>query len=365
MQTARKTTGRRPVKPRQRPTSRNGQSTKPRSKFHGSRSQSADRQRLSKPRTGNPAPRETPSDPMSQPPSGGGGPLASRYRPAGISGIVGQPAIVKSLRAFSRAPASTAFIFAGASGVGKTAAALALAADLGCDGEWGGITEIPSGTQDGKAVDALLRGLRLTPLAGSGWKVAIINEADRMTEQAEAMWLDGLEHLPAKSVVIFTTNNLSRMTPRLIRRCEVYQFDSTSDTFQKAMHRLVRTVWERETGRKLESIPEGLGKFELGSDDYSIGLAFQQITPYLRTGDPLPADFHPPIVRGAYGHGKATSKPRRAIPDPNPGKPTSPRDDAQVVPRRSFCRVCRQWAKKGSLMRPTSDGGWRHAVCYQ
>jgi hypothetical protein len=35
----------------------------------------------------------------------------------------------------------------------------------------------------------------------------------------------------------------------------------------------------------------------LGSDEYSIGLALQQIAPYLRTGDPLPAAFAVPIVR--------------------------------------------------------------------
>jgi DNA polymerase III delta prime subunit len=44
-------------------------------------------------------------------------------------------------------------------------------------------------------------------MVGSGWKVVIINEADRMTPQAEVMWLDGLEKLPAKTVVVFTTNN--------------------------------------------------------------------------------------------------------------------------------------------------------------
>jgi hypothetical protein len=59
----------------------------------------------------------------------------------------------------------------------------------------------------------------------------------------------------------------------------------------------VRQVWKRETGRDLDRIPLDLGKFELGSDEYSIALALQQIAPYLRTGDPLPASFAVPIVR--------------------------------------------------------------------
>ena len=40
------------------------------------------------------------------------------------------------------APHSNAFIFAGSSGVGKTAAAWALANELGCDPDWGGVVEI-------------------------------------------------------------------------------------------------------------------------------------------------------------------------------------------------------------------------------
>ena len=60
---------------------------------------------------------------------------------------------------------------------------------------------------------------------------------------------------------------------------------------------VVRQVWKRETGTDLDTIPQDLGKFELGSDEYSIGLALQQIAPYLRTGDPLPASFTVLIVR--------------------------------------------------------------------
>lgn len=184
-----------------------------------------------------------------------------------------------------------------------------------------------------------------------------------MTEQAEAMWLDGLEHLPPKSVVIFTTNNLSKMTPRLIRRCEVYQFDSTSDEFRQAMEQFVKTVWGWQTGEPLAAVPEGLGKFELVSDEYSIGLALQQIAPYVRSMSALPASFSPPIVRGGYSQAKVAHVWPKAIPNPAPGKSTPPRDDARPQPTRCFCRVCRTWAKKGSLMRPTSDGGWKHPAC--
>jgi len=303
--------------------------------------------------------------PSAQPP--GGGNLIARYRPQKLADIRGQADVIEALQAFVAAPASAAFIFAGPSGVGKTATAHALANELGCDGEWGGLTEIPSGTQDGKAVDALLRSLRLTPMAGSGWKVAIINEADRMTDQAEAIWLDGIEKLPAKSVVIFTTNNLARMTPRLIRRCEVHQFDAMSEKFKAELAKLVADVWQRETGSPLAAMPAGLGKFELADEAYSIGLALQQIAPYVRTGKQLPAEFSPPIVRGSAGRPKPVTEAPAA--DTKSAQAGSGDTVVAEVKRgwRCICPACRRWIQRGELIRELPGGGqrkrWQHAAC--
>ena len=115
-----------------------------------------------------------------------------------------------------------------------------------------------------------------------------------MTPQAEVMWLDGLEKLPAKTVVVFTTNNLHKLTDRFVRRCEVQRFDATSDEFRDGMVDVVRQVWKRETGTDLDTIPQDLGKFELGSDEYSIGSR-------LAADRPVPADRRSVacLVRGA------------------------------------------------------------------
>ncbi len=58
---------------------------------------------------------------------------------------------------------------------------MALANELDGHPDWGGVVEIPSGTQDGRAVEDLLRRMNLQPMGGSSWKVVIIDEADRMT----------------------------------------------------------------------------------------------------------------------------------------------------------------------------------------
>ncbi len=204
-------------------------------------------------------------------------------------------------------------------------------------------------------MDALLRSLRLKPLAGSGWKVAIINEADRMTDQAEAMWLDGLEHLPEKTLVIFTTNNLAKLTPRLVRRCEVYQFDGSSDEFKAGMLQVVQRIYAAERdGKTLDDLPEGLGQFEQCDTNYSIGLAIQQITPYLRSGVGLPAQVQVPIVRDGLNNRK---------PKPESAPANTPAADAGKSTTRIFCRACHKWAPRGTLVHPHPTGGWQHVRC--
>ena len=92
-----------------------------------------------------------------------------KYRPRRLRDIKGQKDVVSSLASFANTVfrGSGRFIFHGPPGVGMTAAARAFAWELGCAVEWeelGGVYEIPSGTQDGRAVENLLRSLHLLPL---------------------------------------------------------------------------------------------------------------------------------------------------------------------------------------------------------
>lgn len=226
--------------------------------------------------------------------------LLYKYAPRSVAELAGQPSAVAQLQSFADNPYPCAMLFHGPTGVGKTAAAKALANDLGCDQEFpdlGGLSEIPSGKQDGRAVEELLRSLIIRPMYGSGWKVAIVNEADNMTTQAEAIWLDGLEHLPRKSVVVFTTNNIEKLSDRFVGRCEIVPFFGSGDDLIDGMESHIRRIFKGETGRHPRRLPRNLGRYELASDDYSIRLAVQQITPYIRSGERLPTELTVPFIR--------------------------------------------------------------------
>jgi replication-associated recombination protein RarA len=181
------------------------------------------------------------------------GSLTERYRPTSLDTIWGQDAVVKVLRKFAANPYPAAFIFEGQTGTGKTSAALALAAAIGCDlsqKEFGGVQAIASGEQSADTVREAYRQMFNTPWHGSGWKVVIVNEADRMARPAETIWLDVLEAIPARTVIIFTTNEASRLSQRFLDRCTRLAFESDADKLHASATAFASAVWKAETGKQ-------------------------------------------------------------------------------------------------------------------
>jgi replication-associated recombination protein RarA len=181
------------------------------------------------------------------------GSLIEKYRPTSLDAIWGQNAAVKALRKFAASPYPAAFIFEGYTGTGKTSAALALAGALGCDlsqKEFGGVRTIASGEQSADAVRDAYQQMFNCPWHGSGWKVVIANEADRMARPAETIWLDVLEAIPAKTVIIFTTNEADRLSQRFLDRCTRLNFESDADKLRASAAALAAAVWKAETGKQ-------------------------------------------------------------------------------------------------------------------
>ena len=174
--------------------------------------------------------------------------LIRKYRPLAFGDMVGQGAAVAYLSGFAGSPYSSSFLFAGPTGTGKTTAAHALARALGCvvdQRELGGLHEIASGEQTGESVRQKLKSMWNCPMFGSGWKVLVVNECDEMSTNAAIVWLDALEHLPAKTVVVFTTNKSASLPARFRDRCDEVEFRGNADNLPAARD-LVARVWRGE-----------------------------------------------------------------------------------------------------------------------
>lgn len=214
--------------------------------------------------------------------------LTAKYRPRNFDELLGQGEAVFQLSQFVANPYPCAFLFHGNSGVGKTAAAYALAHELGCnveETELGGLYEIPSGEMTVDAVEEATRALHYRPLMGSGWKVLIANEADRMSVSAETIWLDILEHIPGFTVIVFTTNQPDKLTRRFRDRCEEIKFEERSNVLRPHIQQLARRVWFQEGQVGDPPMLEMLGMPTLGHTEdmhASFRLALKQLQMHLR-----------------------------------------------------------------------------------
>jgi len=159
----------------------------------------------------------------------------------------GQPAAVEAASAMLAAGLPHALLLAGPTGVGKTTLALDLAAALlcvnpdrsirpcrecrGCRAvEHGNHPDlhrlapvgagavIPIGGGDQRGVRDLVHELALLPVEG-GARVAVVEGAERMTEDAQSALLKTLEEPPAGTVVILCAEDDERLLPTIRSRC--------------------------------------------------------------------------------------------------------------------------------------------------
>lgn len=201
-------------------------------------------------------------------------PLVETYRPRRLADIVGQPAAVKALALKLKARQSFAAIFAGEPGTGKTSAAYAVAGELGVDtgDPCSGWRLVPSNRQGVEELEALFTGFHCRPLAGDWWVIAL-EESECKSKQAANYLKTRLESLPARTVVIFTTNaQLDEFTaPAVQERCLCLEFEHDASALWEDASKLVAKVWETELGHNHAPSLEDLGFSKRGR------LSFRQV----------------------------------------------------------------------------------------
>jgi DNA polymerase-3 subunit gamma/tau len=171
--------------------------------------------------------------------------LYRKYRPQDFDEVVGQEAVVRTLRnAIERDQVRQAYLFAGPRGTGKTSMARIVAKALNCVngptaspcGECNSCRTIAAGTSlDVVEMDAAsqrgiddIREIRdhviLQPVEGR-YKVYILDEAHQLTDAAFNALLKLIEEPPPHLVFIFCTTDLSKMLPTVRSRCQTFRFE--------------------------------------------------------------------------------------------------------------------------------------------
>src|SRR5437016_2530578 len=207
--------------------------------------------------------------------------LYRKYRPQDFDEVVGQEAVVRTLRnAIERDQVRQAYLFAGPRGTGKTSMARILAKALNCAGS-AGPTPDPDGTchvcqaiAAGTSLDVVemdaasqrgiddIREIRervvLQPAEGR-YKVYILDEAHQLTDAAWNALLKLIEEPPPHLVFVFCTTDLSKVLPTVRSRCQTFVFA------RPRLPELVRLLRRVADGEDIEAPDQALALVARGA----------------------------------------------------------------------------------------------------
>ncbi|MCM0020331.1 MAG: DNA polymerase III subunit gamma/tau [Tagaea sp.] len=171
--------------------------------------------------------------------------LARKYRPARLSDLVGQEALVRTLaNAIDTGRIHHAFVLTGVRGVGKTTTARIVARALNCvgpDGKGGptidpcGVCEHCVAIAEDKHLDVieidaasnnsvqnireLIEAVRYRPVSAR-YKVYIVDEVHMLSNSAWNALLKTLEEPPAHAKFVFATTEIRKVPVTVLSRCQ-------------------------------------------------------------------------------------------------------------------------------------------------
>ncbi len=182
--------------------------------------------------------------------------LARKYRPSDFSGLIGQEALVRTLKnAFATGRIAHAIMLTGVRGVGKTTTARIVARALNCIGPDGkrteptiqpcGVCEPCRAIAESRHVDVqemdaasrtgiddvreIIEGVRYAP-ASARYKVYIIDEVHMLSKQAFNGLLKTLEEPPPHVKFIFATTEIRKVPVTVLSRCQRFDLRRVEPT---------------------------------------------------------------------------------------------------------------------------------------
>jgi replication-associated recombination protein RarA len=167
--------------------------------------------------------------------------LTEQYRPTRVADFIGLDKVKEEMECLIADPVSSAWLFKGHSGSGKTSLAMAVCNELDAE-----LHLIPSQTCTVDAVASIRQKTKHLPMFGKRFHLFLIDEADSMSNAAQDAFLSLLDSTgrPTDTIIIFTCNDDDNLKPRFKSRC--FCVDFTMHGYSNETTALLERVWNIE-----------------------------------------------------------------------------------------------------------------------
>lgn len=154
-----------------------------------------------------------------------------KYRPKNLSEVAGQEDIVERLMSYVKVKSLPHLLFTGSAGIGKTTCAVALAREMFGDTWNMNFRELNASDERGIDVvrNQIKQFARTSPLGGAAFKILFLDEADALTQDAQAALRRTMENYAETCRFVLSCNYSSKIIDPIQSRCAIYRFRPLSD----------------------------------------------------------------------------------------------------------------------------------------
>ncbi len=164
-----------------------------------------------------------------------------KYRPKTLSEVVGQKHVTERLESYVRSNSMPHLLFTGPAGTGKTTCSLALAKEFFGENWRGNFIELNASDERGiDVVRGKIKEFARTAPIGADFKIIFLDEADALTNDAQAALRRTMEKYSGICRFILSCNYSSKIIEPIQSRCAVMRFRPlTADDIKGFLQKIV------------------------------------------------------------------------------------------------------------------------------